>query len=58
MTRKAWAWDLLAWIGALHLILFLLASADVIDFHICLKAPGHCKIIDPTRQPEDQRGSQ
>jgi hypothetical protein len=28
--------------------LILLASLDIIDFHICVAGPGHCKIIDPT----------
>lgn len=28
--------------------LVLVASLDFIDFHVCIKGAGHCKIIDPT----------
>lgn len=28
--------------------LILIASIDWIDFHVCIKPAGHCKIIDPT----------
>jgi hypothetical protein len=35
-------------IGALFLWLTLFAALDLIDFHLCIKAAGHCKIIDPT----------
>lgn len=39
-----------AWIGWPVVLLWALARVDVIDFHVCIKAPGHCKIIDPTVQ--------
>lgn len=29
--------------------LSILAMLDVIDFHVCIKDAGHCKIIDPTK---------
>lgn len=28
--------------------LIVLASLDLMDFHVCIKPAGHCKIIDPT----------
>jgi hypothetical protein len=28
--------------------LWVLAVLDIIDFHVCIKDAGHCKIIDPT----------
>lgn len=35
------------WIGAAFIALTLAASINAIDFHICIKAAGHCKIVDP-----------
>lgn len=37
-------------IGAASLVLWLLAVLNVIDFHVCINSPGHCKIVDPTRK--------
>jgi hypothetical protein len=31
--------------------LTLLGACNVIDFHVCIKPTGHCKIIDPTKEP-------
>lgn len=29
-------------------IMILLGALNFIDFHVCIKNAGHCKIIDPT----------
>lgn len=33
--------------------LIFLAAIDVLDFHVCIKDAGHCKIIDPTKFDND-----
>jgi hypothetical protein len=33
-------------------VLWVLAMLDIIDFHVCIKDAGHCKIIDPTEHPQ------
>lgn len=32
------------------IVLWVLAVFDIIDFHVCIKNAGHCKIIDPMEQ--------
>lgn len=37
------------WFTGLVFAMALIAALDVIDFHVCIKDAGHCKIIDPTK---------
>lgn len=32
-------------IGAIHLALFVLGAVNMIDYHVCIKSAGECKIV-------------
>jgi len=32
-------------IGAVNVALFLLGAINAIDYHVCIKGPGECKIV-------------
>lgn len=41
--------DFCVWFTGWVAVLAIIGTLDVIDFHVCIKNAGHCKIIDPTK---------
>ena len=42
----------LAFIGGIHLVLFILGALNIIDYHVCIKDAGKCT-ADSTKEKQN-----